>query len=558
MASVEPVGWVLIVAALAAAGGTLSLVWYLDRHRDAPGATWFMAALTDQVVWIFAYTGGHFIDAPFWRAAVEAVSWIAVVWLGPLFLAFALAYTGRVRLVRSRWFLAVVAPPALTSLLAVTYPFHSLLWQEFQLVSTFGLVVAQYTIQPWTYVAAVVSLATAGAGVLVLVETVVSYGPLYRNEAIAVTVSTVPPAGAFVLWLIGASPIPSFNLAGVLFLPHVLLDAYAFVGTNMFETNPTTQRAAERGALSDLEDPLLVIDPDGRVVNMNRRAREAFGADGVVLPSSVAALVGADLTTLRDRERFEADDDTVYAVSSTPLTDPNGTAVGSLLVFYDITVVRRQQQRLSVLNRVLRHNLQNRLNVAQGYAELIESTTADSSIRSHAEAIQRANGQLLSIGQRVREFQRVQDREHTASSVDAVALAERVTTGVGETYPAGRLTVRADVENQRFETDERVVELVLRNLLENAIVHSDDEEPVAAIHVSDTEEWLRFEIRDRNEQIPDMEVETLRVDEESPLQHGQGVGLWIVTWCLEYVGGRFTFEYDDGNVVLVEVPREHS
>lgn len=555
--SVAPLGWVLVVGALAAVVGTAGLIWYLSRYRAAPGANWFIAALGAQGLWIVAYTGGLFITGRFWRASAEAVMWVGVAWLGPLFLAFALAYTGRSNIVRTRWFLFVFGAPVVTTVIAGTHPLHALLWQEFRLAPLFGLATVQYVIQPWGYVAAIVSLTTAGAGVLLLVETVVSYGPLYRTEAIAVTLSTLPPAGAFVVWLLGLSPWPSLNLAAVMFLPHVLLDAYAFVGSHMFETNPTTQRAAERGALSDLDDPLLVVDPDERVVNMNARAREVFDATEMALPASVTALVGVPLKALRDGGEFEAEQtDEVYAVSHTPLTDPGGAAVGGLLVFYDITTVRHQEQRLSVLNRVLRHNLRNRLTVTQGYAEMIESEATDQSIREYATVIQTANEQLLSIGQRIRDFQRVQDRELTISTVDPVAVAERLTARVTEDYPAARLDVVADIDDRRLETDEEIVELALRNLLDNAVIHSETADPVATIRVAAASaRRVVFEIRDQNDRIPETEIETLDADEESALQHSQGIGLWIVTWCLEYVDGDLSFTYDGGNTVTVTLPQ---
>jgi sensor histidine kinase regulating citrate/malate metabolism len=51
-----------------------------------------------------------------------------------------------------------------------------------------------------------------------------------------------------------------------------------------------------------------------------------------------------------------------------------------------------------------------------------------------------------------------------------------------------------------------------------------------------------------------MEVETLRAGDETPLQHGQGIGLWIVYWCVRNLRGSIDFEYDDGNVLTVTLP----
>lgn len=102
-----------------------------------------------------------------------------------------------------------------------------------------------------------------------------------------------------------------------------------------------------------------------------------------------------------------------------------------------------------------------------------------------------------------------------------------------------------------------LLSLLLTNLVENAILHSQSAEPTARITVSESPAAtteVRFEIRDDNDPIPEHEIETPRAGEETPLQHGQGIGLWIVYWCVRKLHGEIDFEYDDGNVLTVVLP----
>ncbi|MFC7136317.1 histidine kinase N-terminal 7TM domain-containing protein [Halobaculum litoreum] len=152
------------------------------------------------------------------------------------------------------------------------------------------------------YAALLVGLGTAAVGVLLLVGAIQTYGPLYRRESTAIALSTLFPATGVVVWLVGAGPWPAVNFGAPLLLFHVALDAYAFVGTRLFETAPTTQRAAKRSALDDLAEPLLVLDTEAAVVNMNRRAETLFDADGRdAVPVPFADLAGADLDDVRAR-----------------------------------------------------------------------------------------------------------------------------------------------------------------------------------------------------------------------------------------------------------------
>ncbi|WP_231554192.1 histidine kinase N-terminal 7TM domain-containing protein [Halobellus rufus] len=129
----------IAAGSLAAGAGSLALVWYLDRYRGSPGAAWFMLTLCAQTVWTVAYGVGLLVSDPALRMATEALTWLGIAWLGPLFLGFALQYTGRTGLFRSRWFQAVFAVPVGGSLLVLTLPFHDLLWRGFRMEPLFGL-----------------------------------------------------------------------------------------------------------------------------------------------------------------------------------------------------------------------------------------------------------------------------------------------------------------------------------------------------------------------------------------------------------------------------------
>lgn len=42
--------------------------------------------------------------------------------------------------------------------------------------------------------------------------------------------------------------------------------------------------------------------------------------------------------------------------------------------------------------------------------------------------------------------------------------------------------------------------------------------------------------------------------EETPLQHGSGVGLWLVKWVVRNVGGTLSFGDGPGTTVEIELP----
>ena len=553
---VEPLGALVVLAAFAAATGTLGLMWYLRQYRETVSARWFILTLGAQAVVAAAYGVGLLTFDPVLRRYAEASVWIGLVWLGPSFLAFALSYTGRTDLFRSRGFRLLFAVPAAGSLLALTHPAHDLLWRGFRLSPLFEVATVRYAIHPLGYALALASLAAAAVAVLLLVETIVAYGPLYRREAIAVAVSTLPPAAAFVVWLAGVGPWPELNLGVAMLIPHVLFDTYAFVGTHMFETNPTTQRAAARSALDDLDSPLLVVDTDSRVVKLNDRAASLFDVDSTARrPTDFERLIGVDLeTVLRDGEiEVDGERGAVFSVSYTELTDPAGTEVGGLVVLYDISTERQQTQQLDVLNRILRHNLRNELTVILGRARLIESSP-DADPGSQARTIRQAGERLQSISEKARDFARVVERDVQSVDVDLDSIVADVVEASSDEHPAASVDVDIDVSRPTVRSDPELLSLTLSTLVENAVVHAPTE-PTVSVRVTDgADGTIRIEIRDSNPEIDAAELAPIESGTETALEHGSGIGLWVATWCVSALGGDLHFRYEDGNVAVVDVP----
>ena len=542
----------LVLGSLAAGGIALSLLWYLYGRRERPGAGWFMGNIAAVAVFCVAYGVGLLIFDPVVRESLEQVAFASICFMGPLFLAFGLDYTGRTELLRGPLSGVLAGVPLVTVGLLATNPLHGLVWQEFALSPTFGAATVDYTIQPWGVFAILFSIVTGGIGSLALVEAILDYGQLYRREATAVVLSTVPPTVGVSLWLFEVGPVPQLNLTSVFMLVHLALDSYAFVGTHMFETNPATQRAAERSALDDLNEPLLVLDTAEEIVNLNTSAERLFGLDErTQFPVPLADVVGMDRNALVTAGEAELDGK-LFAVSQTPLSDRSAGPVGEMLVFYDITTERQREQQLSVLNRVLRHNLSNEMTVIRGRAEAIREDDGDDG--TQAASIIEASDRLLSLVGNIRDSERVLQGPVEPVEVDISATVEAVRADVSERYPSASIDVRNELSNGHVSTDPAILSLALENIVENAVVHADTDQPDVTIRLTDTDGTCRVAVTDTNEEIPDIELSSLRTGQEEPLRHGRGLGLWTADRCLSALDGEIRFEYDGGNTVVIQFP----
>ncbi|SNZ17697.1 PAS fold [Natronoarchaeum philippinense] len=546
----------LALAAFASGAGALFLLRYLLGYRDRPGVDWFLLTIGSMALFCLSYGAGLLVFDPGVREALEVLAWIGLAWTGVPFLAFALAYTGRSAIVRTLPFRALFAAPVALTLAALATPATGLLWTDFRVVPILGQAGAQYALQPWAIAVFVGGVLAAGVATLLLFDTVLSYGPLYRREAAAVALSAVPPGLGGVVWLFELGPAPQFNAMAVMFLPHVALDAYAFVGNNMFHSHPATRRAAEQTVLDDIENPIVVLDENGLVVRLNDAAEQLLDTtDTAALGTSVSEVVDPSLTvdgsdqhvTIRSEGRH-----CEYAISTSILRDSSGNQVGYTLVFQDITVERQREQRLQVLNRTLRHNLRNDLNVVHGYLEMASERIDDDGVASTLHVAEEMTIELMELGTRARQFEQAVSDERDGSQ-DPVSLddvLDDVTTDARlDERPAG---IEIDVPSSLvLDADERLLRVVLVNLFESCLEYADDP-PEFEIQSRGrlSSEFSRLEVRMIGASVPDYEIDVVEDGEETALDHGSGLGLWFVKWGVSTLGGDIEFETRDAETAV--------
>ena len=544
---------------VAAGVGTLYLVQYLVRYWEKPGAKWFVLTLSGQALFCFSYAAGMTVFDPARRFWFEVAALAGLNLMCVPFLGFALAYTGRGRLVRSWTFVGLCLFAASIVALLPFNGWHNLFWTEFEAVETLGVAVASYEIQPLFFLGIFVSAVAAGVGTLLLTDTVLSYGPLYRREALAVALSPIPPAAGFMLWLFSVGPYPDFNLAATLVLPHVLLDAYAFVGKGMFEFYPATNRAAERSAIDDLRSPVFVLDENGRVVDLNDPAVALFGitADEAVT-QPVSTVVGEDIDPTETNRQLSLHRDgtrAVFSVESAPLTDSGGNHVGYTLLFQDVTEEVQREERLSVLNRVLRHNLRNDLSVVTNYVEISRERSESDEIQDMLTRADDKVQELVATGETAREIERTIGSEDCRDTVSLDTTLGSVVETVRSEFPEATVTLDS-IDSTSVYTDADVLRSVVEELLTNAIEHNDAGTPTVEITVTESTGAVELTISDDGPGIPDHELQVLDSGEETALEHGSGLGLWLVRWGVLRLGAEIAFDVDDGTTVTLSLPAE--
>ncbi|MFB6184459.1 MAG: sensor histidine kinase [Haloarculaceae archaeon] len=215
----------------------------------------------------------------------------------------------------------------------------------------------------------------------------------------------------------------------------------------------------------------------------------------------------------------------------------------------DITDSRRHRQQLEVLNRVLRHNLRNKLTIVRGNIETA-SEQVDGTVSQLLEKAQDATNELLATSKTARAVQTtLEDIDTHDQQLEAVLGS--VTERARDEYPTATIRV-PDAEMPTVEAND-ALEDALWELVANACEHAGNS-PRVTVGIEHRNGAVEVTIADDGPGIPDYEREILQTGEETGLEHSRGLGLWLAKWVLEAAGGELAFEVTDGTTARVRLP----
>jgi signal transduction histidine kinase len=162
------------------------------------------------------------------------------------------------------------------------------------------------------------------------------------------------------------------------------------------------------------------------------------------------------------------------------------------------------------------------------------------------------------MGEKAQRIERMLelDRDATGSTPVSEIVSDSISavnTGTDVTIDPGRVTTSIpDVALTRVNP--AILQMVLVELLENAIEHAEDPEIGVRFRESDH----ALVVTDTGPGIPEIEIETLRTATETPTKHGQGLGLWLIKWGVDRLGGSVDIDADSsGTRVEVALPAAH-
>ena len=557
-----PPGVVLLFVLTAFTGGTVTaMAW---RRRPEPGAGALAAVLAAATWWVLTYAGE--IAGP--TLAIK-LFWARTQWFGSAFmsvawLTFALRYTGRSEYTRPRHLALLSLVPAATVALVWTNGSHHLIRGPVHLERYGHLLLLEQTYGPWYGLIVSYSALLMIVGMLAFLQLFTSDWAIHQKQATAVIVAAVAPLVGILLFVGGLSPWPGFDLTPFSFSVSGVAAFGALHRYKLLTFSPASRRRARDFVLEGMDDGVLVVDRQGHLVDVNRSAAARLD----VVPTEVLGTQAADV--LPEIDDFTSVDDAAkdlvvcgggrkrhYDLRVTTLRDEFGRTVGRIAVLRDVTERALYEQRLQVLNRVLRHNLRNEMNVVYGCADLLDAESAVD--RDLAERIKDRAMEVVELGDKARRITTLIEQSCAdPPCVGARGLLERTVADAAGEFP------RADFETDFAVDDDRhcnaYLGSVVEALLENAAELNPADTPRVWVdaHVDGggDADTLVVTVADDGPGIGEQERSVIESASETDLIHGSGLGLWLTYWGVQTLGGTLSFDDRDGggSIVAVRVP----
>jgi signal transduction histidine kinase len=575
------VGYVLIAVAM----GAFAYVYWTDR--SVRGSQFLLLGATVGAGATLLYLGLLLVPSlPFkilvWKGYQTMTTVVLFCWF-----VFVVRWTGHERLANWRALALVALPLAAFDLVRLTSssPWfdgpHSLYWRSATVGDPVGALV------PLQFSFGIVDTLEVGASALVLLAMLgllVAFSArgeqrVYRvrNTLLAVApAAALATVGLFAALDLAFDPQPVAYVVANTFVVVALLRFGAFDVVSL----------PEDGLLEAIDGGVLVYGKDGRVIDLNRLAKSVMGVSDEVVgrevvptievadtlpnlrtdgagtavqggslrdPRTVGEMLdGHELTTTVDGEAK------TFTVRVSRLTDASDNHLGWTVLFYDVTELRRKQQELDllkqVLSRVLRHNVRNELTVIRANAQMLqeEGSGLDS---ERAGTIVDKSEVLLDASEKARTVERLLEGDRDRTDLD---LADTVESYVADEARAAfpETTFELDLPSSLRVEAHWALPVAIENVVENAAEHNDSDDPRVKVSVAKRGSRAVLKVADNGPGISHAELEVLERREETQLQHGSGVGLWLVDWIIDLSQGDLAYEEREprGTVATVTVP----
>ena len=320
------------------------------------------------------------------------------------------------------------------------------------------------------------------------------------------------------------------------------------------------RRKEEFTAITEnMSEGFVAVDQETRVLTYNSAALRLLGAQAVPEGESVYALnreapfrhcVETALAGHRCEALLEREDACRQIIASPAERD--GQTAGAVLMVLDVTEKERRESLRREFTANVSHELKTPLTSILGTAEILKGgLVAPADVEHFAGNIYRQTQRLISLVNDIIRLSRLDEGGDIGpwEAVELQAVARRVLDRLAEAAEQKQVTLSLEGGEATVRGVSRIVEEILYNLCDNAVVYNRPGGSVT-VTVEDLPGGARVSVADTGVGIPREAQGRVferfyRVD-KSHSGGGTGLGLSIVKHGAAYLGAQVSLESQEG------------
>lgn len=538
---------------------------------------WIALTMLCAAIWGFFY--GLELSATTYE---EMMFFIKLEYLGISFIgAFWLIFTLKYTLYKPKHFdllgFLILIIPILTFILVLTNDYHHLHYKSFEVVQTGSFPTGKIEFGPWYYVNLFYIYFAFAFGSLILWIRFRFSDQLFKTQTRLLLAGGIFPVVFNFLYQINIfRPFEIIDLTPFAFLFTYLILGFAILEYQLFSLKPI----ARSKVMEAITKGVLVLDSEMKVLdfnpaflkfaNSNRKIKVALKAEEIFRSRiDVLELIANGKPTTIQSKFESANHIKVFRIEAIPLMDRKSMSNGMVLLFEDITeqeasheTLKNQADDLQKLNdlkdkyfRIISHDLKSPI---FGIKELIHLTNMGlvsqeefmemlPEVSRNMEQVALLLENLLAWSSsqlRQGEVVRLQEFDVHKLLLQQKSILERIATDK---------KIEIQIESQAksiVKADKNMVELVVRNLINNAIKFSNQNDTIK-VSTQDEEDYLVISIEDKGRGISKENLKKINngisfTTTGQNNESGTGLGLIMVKEYIKKNKGQLEIYSEEG------------
>src|SRR5574343_457911 len=473
--------------------------------------------------------------------------------------------------------------PTITFLLVWTNSHHHLYYTDIKIDNTGPFPLLELTEGPWYIIHAIFFYVLLILGLVLLLNKFIRADKVYRKQNYVIVLAALIPWLVNITYLFDLRPLKHIDLTPYAFSITCLITSFGLVQLRLFDIIPV----ARDKIVEELQDGIMVLDYMDRIVDMNSQLKK------IILTELNKKISIGDLyseyfighfsliekITNRIQTYYEFNiNDRCYEITINPLFEKNTIYSGVILIFRDITernksdiILKTQSEELQNLNQlkdkmfsIIAHDLRGPIvNLKEIMSLFDQKIISEEELKSHLPLINADVKATASLLENLLFWSRTQlkgERIHPSNINLHLLSIVQVNLLISQIQEKSLRIINNIPEHANVYADKNMVELVMRNLISNAIKYCHPNNQIT-ISASIKGEFYITEIADTGVGIDKDNISNLfGMNNFSTAgthsEKGTGLGLLLCKEFVEKNGGKIWVrsELGKGSACSVSLP----